>query len=303
MPSFQTLVDGELPSMEARKIVIISSDGKILNGRPVQPAQITYPTHIPKGNKLFLPDCHDYTERGESDDEMSPHNPKKRARLVHLTDNEKNLRRKMKNREAAQTARDRKKCYVESLEHKVKILEADKVTLQQAKQFVEGECMKLKDDNESLQRENQQLKQLLLQLQNREIVLDNDDTQLTSEVVKTENVVYDANVQEQDCLVPIDSIDELGSGVTVGGNKSAALKASPQQSHLLQALVTMVTMLLLSTKCPSMSGESTTLLAHVLKTTQKRKRYVPTKLNSMMLLQDQSYFSQLQHRNLFRKPP
>lgn len=287
--------------MEARKIVIISSDGKILNGRPVQPAQVNYPNQISTGNKLFLRDCHDYTERGESDDELSPHNPKKRARLVNLTDNEKNLRRKMKNREAAQTARDRKKCYVESLEQKVKVLEADKVTLQQAKQFVEGECDKLRENNESLQRENQQLKELLLRIQNQEVVLSSQNT--VQNDIKIENESCPGNlIQEQDCLVPIDSIDDLGPRVNVGGKKSAALEASLQQSHLLQALVTMLTMLLLSTKCPSMSGESTTLLAHVLKTTQKRKRYVPTKLN-MMFLQNQSYYSQMQPRNLYHKPP
>lgn len=289
--------------MEARKIVIISSDGKIINGRPVQPAPIDYSPSLPKVNKLYLPDCHDYTERGESDDEMSAQNTKKRARLVHLTDNERNLRRKMKNREAAQTARDRKKCYVDSLEHKVKVLEADKVTLQQAKQYVEGECLKLSDHNQSLERENEQLKELLRQIQNQGVVLRSDTETTSFEVQKSEYVPVEETItQEQDCLVPIDNIN-IGSGAFVGGHKSAALQASPQQSHLLQALVTMVTMLLLSTKCPSMSGESTTLLAHVLKTTQKRKRYVPTKFKKPILSQDQSYFSQVQHRNLFRKPP
>ena len=232
MPTFQALVDGDLPSMEARKIVIISSNGKILNGRPVQPGPINYSPPVSKGNNLFLPNCHDYTERGESDDEMSAHNPKKRARLVHLTDNEKNLRRKMKNREAAQTARDRKKCYVESLEHKVNVLEADKVTLQQAKQYVEGECLKLRDRNQSLERENEQLKELLMKIQNKGVVFRHEEN-ITTETVKSENVTLDTIVQEQDCLVPIDNID-LKIGATVGGKKSAALQASLQQSHLLQ---------------------------------------------------------------------
>ena len=39
----------------------------------------------------------------------------------------------------------------------------------------------------------------------------------------------EANVQEQDCLVPIGSADDLGSGVTVGGNKSA-VEPSPSSS-------------------------------------------------------------------------
>ena len=85
--------------MEHRNIIIISSDGKLRRGSA--PAKST--TRVPiasvppnnvqskfitKPRKIYLPPCHDYTEKGDSDDEGT-FQPKKRVHLGHLTDREK----------------------------------------------------------------------------------------------------------------------------------------------------------------------------------------------------------------------
>lgn len=71
--------------------------------------------------------------------------PRKRRRLTHLTPEEKLMRRKLKNRVAAQTARDRKKAIMSDLEIQV---------------------AKLMEENKRLQRENNSLKERSSELLN-----------------------------------------------------------------------------------------------------------------------------------------
>ena len=85
----------------------------------------------------------------------SPENPKKendeptsapvrkRANLDHLSPEEKMMRRKLKNRVAAQNARDKKRARMEDMEEIIKQLEEEKV--------------KLREENEKLQRANERL--------------------------------------------------------------------------------------------------------------------------------------------------
>lgn len=93
--------------------------------------------------------------------------PRKRQRLDHLSQEEKVLRRKLKNRVAAQTARDRKKARMTELEDQVLELEFERKEL-----LLENVALKVK--NETLEKENIQLKQRLG-------LIDSDETNIPKE--------------------------------------------------------------------------------------------------------------------------
>lgn len=75
---------------------------------------------------------------------------RKRQRLDHLTREEKIMRRKLKNRVAAQSARDRKKARMDELEEQVTQLQADRIALMEENRL-------LRQRLEECQRENQRL--------------------------------------------------------------------------------------------------------------------------------------------------
>lgn len=81
----------------------------------------------------------------------------RKRRLEHLSLEEKILRKKLKNREAAQTSRDRKKARLEQLEDAVK-------RLQEENDVLHEEVRGLKNDKESLTKENSELREELWSL-------------------------------------------------------------------------------------------------------------------------------------------
>lgn len=80
--------------------------------------------------------------------------PRKRKRLTHLTPDERLMRRKLKNRVAAQTARDRKKARMDELEVLVTKLESENADLM-------DENDELHSHTDRLQEENLRLRKLL----------------------------------------------------------------------------------------------------------------------------------------------
>ncbi|XP_067861785.1 X-box-binding protein 1 [Heptranchias perlo] len=88
------------------------------------------------------------------DSSGSSHAHRKRQRLTHLSPEEKALRRKLKNRVAAQTARDRKKARMSELELQVLEMESENQKLQ-----IENRLLHKK--THSLLSENQELRQRL----------------------------------------------------------------------------------------------------------------------------------------------
>ncbi|MGH0148647.1 UNVERIFIED_CONTAM: hypothetical protein FKN15_055867 [Acipenser sinensis] len=104
----------------------------------------------------------------DSDSNGSGQPLRKRQRLTHLSPEEKSLRRKLKNRVAAQTARDRKKAKMGELEQQVIELE-----IENDKLLIENQL--LLEKAEGLQAENEELRQRLgldtLQVEEKETKL------------------------------------------------------------------------------------------------------------------------------------
>ncbi|KAK2140817.1 hypothetical protein LSH36_1238g00028 [Paralvinella palmiformis] len=83
----------------------------------------------------------------DSDDAMLESGPRKRKRLTHLTPEERMLRRKLKNRVAAQTARDRKKMKMQELEEAVAVLEMENQRLQMENTVLKKQTGSLSEEN------------------------------------------------------------------------------------------------------------------------------------------------------------
>jgi len=108
---------------------------------------------------------------------------KKRQRLTHLSAEEKMMRRKLKNRMAAQSARDRKKLKMEELEQ---------------------EIIQVKAQNEKLKNENALLKEnarVLLE-ENRKLLKHKQDTlnqqqQISNEIIPIENQIIGSSLKRK----------------------------------------------------------------------------------------------------------
>uniref|UniRef100_A0A8C8ZND7 X-box-binding protein 1 n=1 Tax=Prolemur simus TaxID=1328070 RepID=A0A8C8ZND7_PROSS len=128
------------PADGAPKVLLLSGQAAAAAGAPAGRA-------LP----LMVP-----APRGASPEAASgePPQARKRQRLTHLSPEEKALRRKLKNRVAAQTARDRKKARMSELEQQV-------VDLEEENQKLLLENQLLREKTHGLVAENQELRQRL----------------------------------------------------------------------------------------------------------------------------------------------
>jgi len=159
--------------------------------------------------------------------------PCKRISKQPNSNEDREFQRKLRNRVAAERGRMRKREYVETLENKVKTLEEEKLTLQQAKQFIDNKCY-------GLERENLRLREELTQI--------------------TKNVSCQAKFEAGDNWI-VSAYEDVETD-NFGGSESAALLASPQQGHLFQASF-LVLMMLLSINFLTASGGSLRLEANM----------------------------------------
>ncbi|XP_037672881.1 LOW QUALITY PROTEIN: X-box-binding protein 1 [Choloepus didactylus] len=129
------------PAAGAPKVLLLS--GKPATAAAAAPAGRALPLMVP-GPRGVSP---------EAADAGQPQ-ARKRQRLTHLSPEEKALRRKLKNRVAAQTARDRKKARMSELEQQV-------VDLEEENQKLLLENQLLREKTHGLVVENQELRQCL----------------------------------------------------------------------------------------------------------------------------------------------
>jgi maleate cis-trans isomerase len=175
---------------------------------------------------------HSESESSECDTKASQPVKRKRQRLNHLSQEEKLMRRKLKNRIAAQSARDRKKVKMDDLE---------------------TTCEKLKLENSRLKKECDLLKEKakILVDENRKLLKFKSDTeksQLT--LVKQEKTKIIDQLSNQSGLnVSNISICEANSMKTLGADESAVFTkyASQQKRQLQEYFQRMIYMLILQT--------------------------------------------------------
>jgi len=140
--------------------------------------------------------------------------PRKRRRLTHLTPEEKMMRRKLKNRVAAQTARDRKKQRMSELEDALALIEAE---------------------NKRLQAENDSLKQCTSQLSNENVLL---KQRLCTPSNPLDAVTTDGVKVEPDCSsADVVCTERLGEPKL----ESAVLTVSPLQQDLARTVISLTT--------------------------------------------------------------
>ncbi|XP_008140702.2 LOW QUALITY PROTEIN: X-box-binding protein 1 [Eptesicus fuscus] len=135
------VASAQSPAAGAPKVLLLSG----------QPAAAAAGAPAGRNVPLMLPG-----QRGASSEAESGGPPlaRKRQRLTHLSPEEKALRRKLKNRVAAQTARDRKKARMSELEQQV-------VDLEEENQKLLLENQLLREKTHGLVVENQELRQRL----------------------------------------------------------------------------------------------------------------------------------------------
>ncbi|XP_054165479.1 X-box-binding protein 1-like [Oppia nitens] len=141
---------------------------------------------------MTTPDIQYVPQLMDTDDTTEAAKPKrKRQRLDHLSQEEKLMRRKLKNRMAAQSARDRKKVKLNDLEDEVNVL------IKQKKALVLRNA-KLIESNKTLEQQNRELKQKLGLLLSKTVIKEESvDINDWKEIIESAELISDPQQKEQ----------------------------------------------------------------------------------------------------------
>jgi len=167
-------------------------------------------------------ESYDEDDDDDYDDLLEP--PRKRERLTHLSAEEKMFRRKMKNRIAAQTARDRKKAHMTDLEERIRRLEAENANLK-------AENVQLKMKSGKLNEENGRLKTEL-------------DENIVFENIKVEQIGDQIGIQ---------STEVLGSAASINVPQQ---KEQMSAGWILNWLLVVLTAMTSSNSCKNSSEQT-----------------------------------------------
>ncbi|XP_037946574.1 X-box-binding protein 1 [Teleopsis dalmanni] len=169
----------------------------------------------------------------------------KKRRLDHLTWEEKVQRKKLKNRVAAQTSRDRKKARMEEMECEIK-------ELNQKTEILENKCESLQAINDSLLEKNQKLdmevemmRQQLLELQQQQQQMSGSKSKVAT-CTGCESILNGSAVSNTDPL-------QQGSPLM----ESQSIQAQLKKTSMLAALWRIVALCLLYKTCSSSKTSST----------------------------------------------
>jgi len=144
---------------------IVTSQPHFVTSLPSPPAS---PPLKPVLKRSISPDNEIKIEEEDDEDGHGDgfHASRKRANLDHLSADQKLQRRKLKNRVAAQNARDKKKAYIDELE-----IHLD--NLREEKRKVEQDRLRLQQENETLKSQASQLSIENIKLMERNLELEN----------------------------------------------------------------------------------------------------------------------------------
>lgn len=159
----------------------------------------------------------------------------KKRRLDHLTYEEKVQRKKLKNRVAAQTSRDRKKMKMDDMEANLQQLSDENTQLKSNFRKLEATNHTLRQQNESLQRQLEVLRQAMEDQEQRLAEQDQQLKRRDEEVQQVKQEAMDQDQVDQTVSSVIKSSSPLSSSVAdiaLKTGSAASTDVDPQQQGL-----------------------------------------------------------------------
>jgi len=232
------------PIVAVQPQIVTSQQPHIVTSLPSPPAS---PPLKPVLKRSISPDNEIKIEDDEEGDGF--HASRKRANLDHLTNDQKLQRRKLKNRVAAQNARDKKKAYIDELEIHLDNIREEKRKIEQERLRLQEENETLKSQASQLSIENTKLMERNLELENRlglseTYILPSSPESIPRSPSPTTSISSYLENSPADRLADncsphvtvLDSTSEPAAGDQSSG-QSVALPLTVKQSHGVQSVV------------------------------------------------------------------